>query len=367
MKKKSLVLLCVAMLMAGCADQGADKEEVCSIDLGGITREEETGEKQAGQAAGASQPDEGPEQESAEVESASEENSDSIRNDTSAQHDQNHLDSGAAQGNESVQELYTKFLNNEVPAFVGNEYLQYDNIENMESGKPYTFAELGQYVNQSYFDPEYSEKTSYDQAQYAYVECPDSNSRNLLVRFVGLDIYSQGDDSFAVYVITGKDGQLYLTDEYACWARSYTEQYRNGLCSTFGSNGAGSHYSGMSAILSNGIETPLYEAEILSGWWTSYVDGTIYNEVLGETPEAMLNVSVYTIGEDKYYTYDLSECTDDQISLCETYISRCRDEAGINWVTDAQVQEAVQERCGSLGVDYGMLEQQEETEWVNIG
>ncbi len=153
------------------------------------------------------------------------------------------------------------------------------------------------------------------------------------------------------------------TKRRAC---SYTEQYRNGLCHTGGSGGDGDHYDGLSAILSNGIETYIYEAEILSGWWTSYVDGTIYGEVFGENADVPLEVSAYTIGGDKYHTYDMLECTDEQKNLCEPYINRCRDEAGVNWVTEEQLQEAVRKRCSLLGIDYDTLEQQEEVEWINL-
>lgn len=314
MKKKLFVLLCAGMMMTGCADQKAgeqEKPEVISFDLGGDVQTDEANGEQA-------------------------------------------------------DNLYMQFLNNEIPVVIGKDYPQDDyTISNLESGKTYTFAELGQYVNQFYFDPEYSEKTSYDYTLYTYVDCPDSDARNFLIKFVGLNIYSPDDDSFAVYVITEDHGQLYLTGEYECWARSYTEQYRNGLCVSGGSNGAGDHSSGISAILSDGKITDIYEAETLSGWWTSYVGETIYNEVFDGNTEIPLNVSIYTIGEEKYYTYDFSECTDDQAAVCEIYINRCRDEAGIDWVTDEEVEEAVKRRCSAIGVDFDTIDQQVEAEWTN--
>ena len=68
---------------------------------------------------------------------------------------------------------------------------------------------------------------------------------------------------------------------------------------------------------------------------------------------------------EEYYTYDLSECTDDQLPMCETYINRCRDEAGINWITDGEVQELIDKRCSSMGVDYDNMDQLEEVNWMN--
>lgn len=355
MKKKLFMILCAGMMMTGCADQKADKQEkpeVISLDLGGnIQNDETSGEQperadndidaavQSGEAAGSQEQEAEPAPEGG---------------------------TGTAQNDENTQDLYMQFINNEVPAIFRDDHQQDDyRIFNLEGGKAYTFAELGQCVNQTYFDPEYSEKTAYDYVQYTYVECPDSDSRNFLVKFVGLNIYSQGDDSFAVCVITEDNGQLYLTGGYECWARSYTEQYRDGLCVGGGSGGAGDHYFWESVILSNGTIANIYEAEMLSGWWASRVSDAIYNEVFDGNEEIILNVSIYTIGEEKYYTYDLSECTEDQVTVCETYINRCRDEAGIKWVSDEEVEEAVKKRCSAIGINYDTVDQQEKVEWTN--
>lgn len=279
------------------------------------------------------------------------------------------LETTASKSGQSVQEqdLYMRYIKNEVAATVGNDYPMNDYLVfKLERGDSYTFAELAGYVNQRYFDPEYSEKTTYDYVQYTYVDCPDSDSRNFLIKFVGLNIYSQNDDSFAVYVLSEKDGQLYLTDEYECWARSGVTAYRNGLCSSSGSSGAGDSYAGVDAILSDGKVTNVYGIEFLSGWWTSHVNETIYNEVFDADMEVMLNIMIYSIGENRYYVYDLSGCTDDQIPLCENYINRCRDEAGINWITDEDAQVLIKERCSSMNVNYDSIEQQQEPDWMTL-
>ena len=360
MKKKLFIFMCAGMMMTGCAGQGSgeNKEpEVISLDLGGNAQNDDANKEQANNIADSDageivQSGENTTSQEPETESAAKDNNDNIQN---------------TQNNENTQDLYMQFINNEVPVNIANDYPQNDIvIFGLEGGKSYTFAELGQHINQSYFDPAYSEKTAYDYAQYTYVDCPDSNSQNFLIKFVGLNIYTQGDDSFAVFVITENNGQLYLTGEYECWARSYTDQYRNGLCIDGGSAGAGDHYSGASVILSNGIITNIYGEEMLSGWWTSYVNEAIYNEVFDENTEVPLNVSICTIGEEKYYTYDFSECTDDEVILCETYINRCRDEAGIKWATDAEIDAAIQKRCSAIGVSDDTIGQQEMVTWTNV-
>ena len=266
--------------------------------------------------------------------------------------------------------LYEQFLDNEVSATVSSSYPDPDYIDDIvQKGNSYTLTELGQRVSEYFLNPEYTDKTSYDFIQYAYVDCPDSaaDDRNLLVKFAGLNIYTQDDDSYAVFVVTEDSGQLYLTYEYQCWARSVTTANANGILSSFGSGGAGDHYDGLSAILSDGTNANLYDAEILSGWWTSYVNDTIYSEVFGpETDPGSFTVSIYTIDNDKYYLYDISECTEEEKGLCESYIARCKEEQGINWSTEEEIQAAIKNRCSTLGIDSEITEQQQEAAWNSL-
>lgn len=219
-------------------------------------------------------------------------------------------------------------------------------------------------------NPEYTDKTSCDQIQYAYVKCPDSSDeteKNLLVKFVGLNIYTQDDQSYAVFILAENNGRLYITGSYECWARSETTAYENGILRSSGSGGAGDHYDGISVLLSDGKPVSIYDAEILSGWWTSYVNDTIYNEVIDEnTVPPDLIVAIYTIGDKKYYQYDMSDCREEEKPLCESYISRCRDEAAINWVSEEEIQTAVQNQCIAVGIDYSIIEQREEAVWNEL-
>lgn len=266
--------------------------------------------------------------------------------------------------------LYEQFLHNDIQVAVSSNYPGNDyGSPVVQGGETYTLAELGQRVSAYYLDPEYTDKTSYDSIKYAYVECPDNaaEEQNLLLKFIGLNIYTQDDDSYAVFVITEDDGQLYLTDGYECWARSASIASADGALRTSGSGGAGDHYDGLAVILSDGARTPVYDAEILSGWWTSYVNDAIFSEVVGD--DAVLEnfvVAIYTIDGTSYYQYDMSGCSEEEKTLCESYIARCRDEQGINWVTDEVIQDAIRNRCAALGVDYGITELQPEVMWNNL-
>lgn len=48
------------------------------------------------------------------------------------------------------------------------------------------------------------------------------------------------------------------------------------------------------------------------------------------------------------------------------YIDRCREEQGIRWVTDEELEAAVKNQCSSLGIDHGVTRQQEEVVWNDL-
>lgn len=356
MKKKiiGILLIGIAITFTGCT-----KQEVHSIDMnsGEVAKTQIDQENNAQY----DMTEKEVEQKSSAQEILQESSDNTQSNETPQE------SSDSAQNKEETQDLYAAFLKNEVSATADKDFPQNDyKIYNLELGKSYTFTELGEYVNASYFDPEYSIKTSYDNAQYAYLESADNHTRILLVKFSGLGIYAPDDDSFAVYVIAENEGKLSLTSFYECWARSYTKACKNGLLVSGGSAGAGDHIEVESVVLTNGKVVDIYATEILSGSWARSIDETIYNEVFAGNEDILFSVMIHTIGDKILHTYDLSECTDNQISVCETYVNRCRDEAGINWVTENDVQKAIQERCGALNIDDKIIAQQEEVEWIDI-
>lgn len=268
------------------------------------------------------------------------------------------------------QTLYEQFLSNSISATVASDYSEGDYAEQiLDKNTALTLTELEDRVSAYFFDPEYMDKTSCDRIQYAYVDCPDSSDetdRNLLVKFVGLNIYSQDDDSYAVFILNENNGQLYITGSYQCWARSETVAYANGILWNSGSSGAGDHGTDLSAILSNGKPASIYNARILSGQWTSSVNGSLYSEVFGDNTGHSLCVSIYTIGSEKYYQYDMTYCEEEEIPLCETYINRCRDEGDIKWVSEEEIETAIQNQCTAVGIDYSIIDQREETKWNDL-
>ncbi len=265
--------------------------------------------------------------------------------------------------------LYEQFLRNEVSAAVSSSFPEADYPNPViEKGKSYTLAELKERISSYFLDPEFSNKTDCDYVQYAYVNSADSTgARQLLVKFVGLNIYAPDDDSYAVVVISENSGQLYVTAEFECWARSATSIYSNGVIDSYGSSGAGDHMGGTDILMSDGTVASVYYVEELAGQWTGSVNQTLYSEVFGtDTDPGNFIVAICTVGEEKYYRYDMSECTEEQKVLCETYVNRCRDEQGIIWITEDEVLGAVKERCAILGISYETIQQKPEPVWNNV-
>lgn len=280
------------------------------------------------------------------------------------------------EANEDVQQegnLYERFLNGEAAATVGENYLSVPESYPLEKGRAYTLEELGKHVNSNYLNPEYrfdGGRTSYDEIQYAYMECLDSDGKNLLVKFSGLDIYSENDDSYAVMVVAENGGQLYIIYQYDYWARSYHCAYKNGQIASDGSSGAGDHGSSLDVVLSNGDHAQVYKMEALNGEWISFINDKIYKEVFGGNLDLASNSNwvmyIITIGDEKYYHYDMDECSEEEKSSLKDYIERCREEASINWVTDEVVREAVKNRCAKLGFDYEKTKERVEVAWTSL-
>lgn len=350
-RKTALAVSCLSMVLWGCADENKTKELVIEPIVSEEDMQAASGE---------------------ELQSLPEADTQTVSDDiqiTSEKDTLTGLDD-ASENDSDAKSLYEQFLNNSIPATVDSAYSEGDyDAQIITKNAALTLTELGDCVSKYFFDPEYTDKTSCDQIQYAYTGCPDSsdeNARHLLIKFIGLNIYAQDDDSYAVFILTENDGQLYITDSYQCWARSETVAYENGVLWNYGSSGAGDHESDQSVILSDGKQTAIYKTNILSGWWTNAVNGSLYTEVFGDNTEPNLVVSIYTIGSEKYYQYDMTYCEKEEIPLCEEYINRCRDEAAINWVSEEEVQTAIQNRCTAVGIDYSIIDTQEEAVWNDL-
>ena len=174
--KNMFLFLCTAVVLTGCAgNENQDEQQITTIDFQDLVKDHDGQNHEI---------------QNHESELSTAANSDTFESDSSPQESTDYT-----QQNETALDLYAGFIKNEVPAITAPDYPQNDYITyNLEPGKSYTFATLGDYVNKRYLNPEYSEKTTYDDAQYVYLDCPGSSAKNLLVKFSGLGIYAPEDE-----------------------------------------------------------------------------------------------------------------------------------------------------------------------------
>lgn len=276
--------------------------------------------------------------------------------------------------------LYESFLKGQAAATVREDFLSdvLESISPLEKGKSYTLEGLGKLVNYYYLErskPGYTDRTTYDEIQYAYIGCLDGDAKNLLIMFRGLDIYCENDGSYTVMAVTAQEGRLYITYQYDAWPRSVPYEYTKGQIAGSGSNGAGDHSSDLSVILADGTCERIYDARCLCDEWIRYANEDIFAEVCYNddniylASEAGWQVDIITIGGTKYYQYyqsDTGEYSEEQKAAFQEFIDRCREEASIDWVSDEVVEEAIEDRCVQLGFHYENAKDFVEAEWISL-
>ena len=179
-KGRIILLLCTITILAGCAgnenQKHQDGQEIATIDFHDlqnqeIQNQEIQNQEIQNQEGGFSETDQ------TDTNSSTSENDDNTQNAIAAEplESSSKAPEDNPQKNGTVMDLYAGFLKNEVPVNVASDYPQNDCfVYNLEPGKSYTFTTLGDYVNMRYLNPEHSQKTSYDYAQYVYLDSPDS-------------------------------------------------------------------------------------------------------------------------------------------------------------------------------------------------
>lgn len=145
-----------------------------------------------------------------------------------------------------------------------------------------------------------------DAIEYGYLDAGADDMQELLVKFVGMDIYSPGDDSTKEYVLyyDGKDVVTCL--DYETWARSYTGVSYYGVVDGGGSTGAASHYYEKVVLDAQRNTVPICqinEEYELNSYCEPFYSAEI--DLLAEG-EILPNMGLYTykIGDVYYLVYD---------------------------------------------------------------
>lgn len=100
-----------------------------------------------------------------------------------------------------------------------------------------------------------------------YIGKTKNNTVVLLLKVEGLNIYCEGDDSFAVFAFSPKNKQLYLNYADDSWVRSSVTVYDDFSFESDGSGGAGAHYSDHVSLDENGKYKFDYQLEHFYAEW----------------------------------------------------------------------------------------------------
>ena len=243
------------------------------------------------------------------------------------------------------RKAYLNFLEGKEKVYVGM-----DAVYGMEAQSGYTVGEIFDKVKSS-FDNSFGNYAP--RLEYAFLDCGDDGVEDLAIRVIGLNIYSEGDDSDATMVITRRNGRLEMV--YACesWARSYSEVNYYGCVSGGGSSGAGDSTSFLAYIDGGGNYNPVYECNQLWGMWTSYLDDDAYRQLFGNG-EPSLSVEIWYVGDSTYYVANIPE---DDVQRGMAYVDQCRQK-GMNFVASEEAERVVWQRKMELGV---------KEEWLSKG
>lgn len=224
-------------------------------------------------------------------------------------------------------------------------YFQMDGeLMELDTDKEYYLVELLDMVTKSYFQY-FEDRTKIGALEYAYLDLGADGVLDMAVRFKGLNIYSENDDSSLVFIIVYENEKLYMRCSYETWARSEGTLYYNGYKLCNGSGGAGDHILEESLITVQGRAEIISFQEILSAWWCRDISPQAYDEVWGDEASDNLEVKVFHIDGNVLICCEAGE--DEKIAR---FISLC-EQQGIVFSTQEEVNKQIEMRKTELGLD----------------
>ena len=218
----------------------------------------------------------------------------------------------------SATEIFLHFLNGETDAMFDADFqdsLHYIcKIYDYESGESsYTFntadtlsyEQLISAIEKS--DSNFLEPLKVEKS-YAIFNI--SGKEIFALKFQNLGIYTIDDGSYALFLLTVNNGQLYITYAYDSWARSYTDIYDHLILKGAGSGGAGDSSEWCSLIDGSGHQKTVYDMRYLyDEWVTSYGQYTL-NMDPGWSYTGIL--ILLTTSDGNYYWYEADDSVDSE-------------------------------------------------------
>lgn len=266
--------------------------------------------------------------------------------------------------NELSMEAYNEFLNN-VTKLSFDRYMPRDYSEGdiYTKGREYTLSEVLDIVKAYYF--EYFPDKDIKGIDYAYIDCGKDGVSELAIRFNGLNIYYEDDDSTQVYIMKYIDGKLSLCFYYETWARSYSTVDRYGQYQSGGSGGSSNHYSEYGLIDKDGNWQFIVGIESESD--INQLD--LYDK-LGQLPELAaskgisegfefitlhFDENVFNLYEDDNNIYSFNvydnngDIIEDESLYTNSIYKEIFDEAGIPFVTPDKASMLISEKADKVG------------------
>ncbi|GMQ57191.1 hypothetical protein AN1V17_15860 [Vallitalea sediminicola] len=116
-------------------------------------------------------------------------------------------------------QAYEKFMKNETKVsfdrFMPKDYFKGTLYK---EGSEYTLSEVLDIVTAYYFENSTNKKI--ESIDYSYIDCGMDGVKELVLRFNGVDIYDEDDNSALVYIVKYIEEKLSLCYYYETWARS---------------------------------------------------------------------------------------------------------------------------------------------------
>ena len=277
-------------------------------------------------------------------------------------------------------EAYEKFMRNEAKIsfdrFMPNDYRE---EAFYQKGSEYTLSEVLNIITAKYF--EYFTDKKVDYIDYSYIDCGKDGVSELALRFNGMNIYGEDDNSTLVYIIKYIDGILSLCFQYETWARSESTLNEYGYYQSGGSGGASNYYTESGLIDKDGswqfIDSIESELDINQLTWSDKL-GQL--PIVANTKGITGGIELQTICFDQnentanidevgsiecYYTFYAYDENYEPLEVTNLYTNSIYkeifDEANVPFVTPDEISAMISEKEEKVGATAEITEGKELT------
>lgn len=188
-----------------------------------------------------------------------------------------------------------------------------------------------------------------DRIEYAYLDLGGDGVQELLVTFVGMDIYNPGDDSTYACVLRYDGTGLKMCYDIYAWARSGYNISYYGVVNGGGYGGAATYYFDQTVLNANGEVLPIFSATeeyVLSAYTGPFYEDGFDPTSFSDMPDA--GICFYEIN-DSYYLVYTDDLNVDRASYEE--VSAFYGSHGYQIYTQDEIDAILAERVRSLGIE----------------